>query len=363
MNLSAYTQGKNNNFNAIRMLAALAVLVTHSFALAVGTGDAEPFTASLDMNLGTVAVDVFFITSGFLVTNSLLTRQSALEFVWARCLRIFPALLVMLVLTVFGAGLIFTRLPALAYLSDKAVYVYFLKCATLIFGIDWSLPEVFDNNPYKSAFNGSLWSMPYELRMYASLLLLWLVLRMVRGVRIKVFGAAIVVSAVASALAFVGLHFTSAVQYQGVKLFFMFFTGAAFFVLRDRIVLMPAVFFGGLLALVLAAGLDKQLFFLAYTLGIAYLLFYLAYVPAGAVRHYNRVGDYSYGMYIYAFPVQQAIAASIPGVSVAAMIGLSAVVTLALAVLSWHLLEKRALGLKGLYVGHTRKWLGFGQPG
>lgn len=98
MKLSHYTQGRDNNFNLIRIVAAMAVLITHSFAL---TGLAEPFRDSLGMSMGDIAVDIFFITSVFLVTASILTRQSALEFLWARILRIYPALLVMLFITVF----------------------------------------------------------------------------------------------------------------------------------------------------------------------------------------------------------------------------------------------------------------------
>jgi len=108
----------------------------------------------------------------------------------------------------------------------------------------------------------------------------------------------------------------------------------------------------------LASALDRRAFFVVYSLAAPYLLFYFAYVPGGFIRHYNRVGDYSYGVYIYAFPVQQTIAALIPGVSVLSMFLLSASVTLTLAMLSWHLLERYALGLKGYYVGHTRRLLG-----
>jgi peptidoglycan/LPS O-acetylase OafA/YrhL len=84
----------------------------------------------------------------------------------------------------------------------------------------------------------------------------------------------------------------------------------------------------------------------------------MAYVPSGQIRNYNRLGDYSYGLYIWAFPVQQSIAALIPGVSVAYMIVISATVSIILAVISWHLVERRALNLKAHYVGHTRRWFG-----
>ena len=134
MTLSHLSQGRDNNFNLIRIVAALVVLVTHSFAL-VGE--------SIGMTIGLIAVDVFFIVSGFLVTASLLTRQSTIEFLWARALRIFPALLVMLLLTVFVLGPFFTSLPLSSYFSDRTTYDYLLKCSTLFTGVVYKLPGVF----------------------------------------------------------------------------------------------------------------------------------------------------------------------------------------------------------------------------
>ena len=79
MKLANYAHGRDNNFNLVRILAALAVLITHSFALASGTGDAEPFRERLGMTMGAIAVDVFFITSGFLVTaNQKYVRESVI---------------------------------------------------------------------------------------------------------------------------------------------------------------------------------------------------------------------------------------------------------------------------------------------
>ncbi|MBK7416029.1 MAG: acyltransferase [Dechloromonas sp.] len=104
--------------------------------------------------MGLMAVDVFFITSGFLITGSLLKRGGAIEFIWARALRIFPALVVMLVITVFGMGLFVTTLPVDQYLTSKQVYSYFVYCATLFFGVAYDLPGVFTDNPYKNASTG-----------------------------------------------------------------------------------------------------------------------------------------------------------------------------------------------------------------
>lgn len=359
MKLSSFTRDRDNNFNLIRIVASLAVLITHSFALAIGSGDAEPFRDSLGMTLGSIAVDVFFVTSGLLVTGSLLTRQSAVEFAWARLLRIFPALVVMVALTVLGLGSFFTSLQLVTYLTDSKPYAYFLKCSTLVAGVAYDLPGVFEGNPYGNAVNGSLWTMPYELSMYGLLLLGWVTVRIGKSFGLGLFKLTLVSAAAAAGailLLATPLHFN--VDMLFTRLFFMFFSGAAFYVLKDHIELSERAFFGCVLALVFSVMTGKlQLFFAFYVITIAYVLLYLAYIPSGHVRKFNLVGDYSYGVYIYAFPVQQSVAALMPGISVFVMVVISATVTLICAALSWHLLERRALGLKGLYVGHTRRIL------
>lgn len=358
MKLSNFTQGKDNNFNLIRMIAALAVLVTHSFVLAIGTSDAEPFKQSLGMTMGSIAVDIFFVTSGFLVTASLLIRQNTIEFFWARILRIAPALLIMLILTVFGLGAYFTSLPLSSYISDSKTYVYFLKCATLITGVSYQLPGVFDGNPYKSAINGSLWSLPFEVKMYAILAVVWVALRVTQCDRIRTIKVAILAGAcIAGSLVIVG-HFYPPAKGEFTNLFYLFFSGAAFYVLKQYIVLSRWIFWLFSIALLSSALANTDAFFVVYKLTIAYVLLFIAYIPSGWIRKYNRLGDYSYGVYIYAFPVQQSVAALIPGVSVLSMIMISAATTIFLAVLSWHIIEQRALGLKGLYVSHTRRIIG-----
>jgi len=106
MLLSDYANNKDNNFNLIRLLAAVAVLFGHSYALLRLD---EPLAVSLHTSLGSIAVDIFFIASGYLVGGSLLFKQSLRDYFLARILRIYPALIVMLLLTVFGLG-VFLRI-------------------------------------------------------------------------------------------------------------------------------------------------------------------------------------------------------------------------------------------------------------
>ncbi len=354
MKLSDYVaQGRDNNFNLIRLVAALSVLVTHSFAIATGNQLAEPLRDSLGLTMGDIAVDVFFTTSGFLVTASLLVRQSFIEFVWARALRIYPALWVMLLLTVFGLGVFFTTKPLSVYFTTPQTYVYVAKCAVLFFGLAYNLPGVFEANIYPGAVNGSLWSMASEVRLYAILVLGWLALRLVREHRITLFKAMVVGFAGLAGVAVLILHLRQDDAGQFPRLFYMFFAGSAFYVLRHRITVSPWLVLALSLALIATIG-NTFGFVLAYLLSIQYLLFYLAYVPAGFIRHYNKLGDYSYGIYIYAFPVQQSISALMPGISILKMTAIAMPLTILLAVLSWHLLEKHALSYKDHYVGHTK---------
>jgi len=299
MKFSNFTQGRNNNFNLIRMLAAYAVLVTHSFALAIGTGNAEPFQGSLGMTMGSIAVDILFLTSGFLVTTSLLTRQSTIEFVWARVLRIFPALFAMHFLTVIGLGSFFTTLAWPSYFEDPKLYKYLLKYLILITGYAYELPEFFAHKPYKNTVNSSLWTIPYEIIMYVTLAITWACLHVMPKYRSQVFkGTVISGTAISCLLVFLG-HFNITANNHFIWLFFMFFTGSAFFILKNRIVLSHFIFFIFMITFLLAT-LNRNFFIIVYVVNLAYLLFYVAYIPSGILREYNKLGDYSYGFYIYA---------------------------------------------------------------
>lgn len=222
MKLSNFTEGRDNNFNLIRIIAALSVLVSHSFTLSVGTTDAAPFVGAIGISLGSIAVDCFFITSGLLVTASLLKRQNIIDFLWARTLRIFPALVIMLCLTVFGLGVFFTSMPLGSYLTDFATYKYFFKCATLIAGVSYTLPGVFDGNPFDNSVNGSLWTMPFEVRMYIILVFTWAVLQTIRKISSNIFGIAIIVFTTTSGAALLLSELSFEHESKFLRLFYMF---------------------------------------------------------------------------------------------------------------------------------------------
>ncbi len=347
--LSFYAIGKDNNFNLLRFFAAGLVLMSHSFALSIGSSEAEPLSQSLNITFGTIAVDIFFITSGFLVTASLLHRNSLWAFIRARFLRIYPALIVAISFCVFIVGLYFTSLSTAAYLGDYEIYRFFVKNVILLDGIDYSLPGVFENIPYKNAVNGSLWTLPFEIKAYLLLAFLGAVyLGLKKFIKKEYFENFLALMGVIGISLYLVNHYILLMDTITLRLFSMFFIGSTYYILKDKVLISHKIFWIILIA-IFCSTYDKDSFYLVYTLGIAYIVLYLAYVPSGKIREFNRLGDYSYGLYIYAFPVQQSVAALIPSVSVLKMFTLSFGITLLLSMLSWHFIEKKFLKLKDKY--------------
>ena len=355
MKITDYVDGRDNNFNLLRILAALAVLISHSFVLALGPDGEEPLRAELGTSLGSIGVDIFFVASGFLVTRSLLMRQDALEFFWSRVLRIYPALVMMTLLTVLVLGPVMTALTLTEYFSKPTTFLYFLKNASLLHGVAYQLPGVFDSTPYPHAVNGALWSLPFELGMYLILFVVWCLLRVLKSLRVTYFAYFILFFFAMSTINYLPRGFASQSGTYLHGLLFMFFAGASAFVMRDKIVLRPLVFYAALVFLVLSTKFFSSVFFLIYSLCLPYLVLYVVFVPAGIARQYNRLGDYSYGLYIYAFPVQQTVAAFFPQISVWNMIWMSGGITMVLAVLSWHCLERHSMTYRALCIETSRR--------
>jgi peptidoglycan/LPS O-acetylase OafA/YrhL len=357
--LSEYAVGRDNNFNLIRLMAALSVLFSHSVAALGLPSSREFFFDHLGLSLAEMAVDVFFVTSGFLVAGSLVNRGDVIAFLWARALRIYPAIWVMLILTVFVLAPALTTLPLADYFASPKTHDYFVKCATLIGGVRYSLPGVFETNPLKSEFNGSLWTLPIELRLYCYLAAGWLVLAAAPAIRMRAMSvAAPIVACAYLVLILRGRLFGAPFNAADTRIF-MFLYGTTLYLWRDRVPMSPGILFAAL-ACLLIASVNEQAFFVVYVVSLAPLVLHLAYLPKGRVLAFNDWGDCSYGVYIYAFPIQQTLAFLFPGMPLIAMILVSAAITLGVAALSWTLIERRALALKGDFAAATSRAFNLG---
>ena len=348
MVLEGFVKGRNNNFNLLRMVAAFSILIFHSFSLPYQ--ETQKFFSFHIGDIDDFFVHIFFVTSGFLVTASLLHRQSLADFLWARALRIFPALFFMLVLSVILIGLFFSTLSFRDYFTNTDVYYYFVKCLTLFSGVVYHLPGAFSENP-TTAINGSLWTLPYEVKLYALLASGWVALKIISPLKneklFKVFISIIYISLALYLLVSIVL----VEEYsEGKVVRFMFFAGSFFWVFRSHIIIRTSIFILLVLLLSLSAYFNMTVFKITYLASLPYIVFYLAYIPNGIVRKYNGLGDYSYGVYIYAFVIQQAIIAVTPNINGSTLVMYSSVVTLFIAIISWHFVEKKALGYKRTFI-------------
>jgi peptidoglycan/LPS O-acetylase OafA/YrhL len=357
--LSEYAVGRDNNFTLLRFSAAMTVLFAHSVAVLGLPPDSEFFFQRLGFSLGEMGLDMLFVTSGFLVTASLVVRQDLIAYLWARILRVYPGMWVMLVLTVFVLAPALTSLPRGDYYASPLTWEYFRKCATLIGGVRYSLPGVFETVPLKGEFNGSLWTMPVEVRMYLYLAAIWVALAVAPTLRLKAMRIVLPLSA-AVLIAIVLSQRLTGGAYNGANIrVFMFLYGSSLFVWRDRIPIGPWLL-GGILAALVLASFDKTIFFVVYAACLAPLVLHLVYVPGGRIRAFNDWGDYSYGVYIYAFPVQQTLAFLFPAMTLPMMMGSSAFVSVAIAIVSWKLIEERALARKGDFAEATSRAFNLG---
>ena len=169
LRLGDLTGGRDNNILLLRFVAALAVILFHCYALTGRWTDEPLWKAAPELNLGAIGVKMFFVISGFLVTQSWITRQRLDQFVVARVLRIYPALVAATLWTIALAALS-SYLPATAFFTHPQTGDYFWRTALAVDTRE-GLPGAFAGNPFPHAVNGSLWTLPIELRLYLALAL------------------------------------------------------------------------------------------------------------------------------------------------------------------------------------------------
>jgi peptidoglycan/LPS O-acetylase OafA/YrhL len=337
-------EDRNNNCTLIRLCAALLVLFGHSWPLVHGVTSHDPLSeisrSFLPWSLGLpgIAVSAFFLLSGLLITRSYLERNQLGAFLEARALRIYPALIACVLVCVFLLGLLQTKLPVDSYLTNKATLNYLSHNTSLIFNIKYRLPGLFDELPFKG-INGNLWTLPYEIWMYAVTALLGLLTVLRRQMLFNCTAAAVVI------IYMLGLwpeDFTwNALERLGV----FFLIGAFFFVNKRHIWLSPLVV--AILLTATVASYGSSAFNPTCVLFLAYLLIFAAFYPPLNLPSVDRYGDISYGIYLYSFPIQQTLINQLQLSSPWTLFFCSFPFVVACAIISWILVEKPMLAQKG----------------
>lgn len=164
------TNNRPSGFDYLRITLAVSVILCHSFETCYGVEFNAGAWASSWRFLITFILPSFFCLSGFLVAGSMLRTKDLQVFIALRGMRIFPALIVEVILSAFLIGPIFIQLTLYQYFSSKLFFAYILN----IFGyIHFFLPRVFTSNPAKTV-NMQLWTIPYELECYIVISIAWL---------------------------------------------------------------------------------------------------------------------------------------------------------------------------------------------
>ena len=331
--------GRDNHLNLIRALAAVGVLVSHAYPLVLGEGSVAPLKALFDENLGSICVVIFFAISGFLVVKSAERKNDPLLWAYARAARIMPGLIVALIVIVTVLGPAVTSVSVLDYVMDPHVYFYVLRNASLVHQ-QTNLPGVFENAPLWPTVNGSLWTLHAEALCYLAVFSCILIARgKLRAILIIAVGIFLFVYALSTVTGekYTWSYFNSGALKYGLP----FSIGVLCALHQGRIPLTLPIFAG--LAVLWFAFRDTALAYEVLALAISYGTFWAAFRFKGRLLIYNRVGDFSYGLYIYAWPIQQlGIEWQITHTPLQNILW-SFPITLALAVASWHFVERPSI--------------------
>lgn len=334
---------RSNNFDFLRLLFASLVIVSHSYPL-TGKAEAIGILTHGQLSLGSLSVDCFFIMSGYLIMTSLQRSKSPQEYMWKRLLRLYPAYIALLLLTMLFLPIVYEGVDIF---DEKTFWSYFPNALSL-YKIHYEVNGVFENNPYPQAINGSLWSLSYEFTMYIALLFLF-PLRKFKYLNVLV----IIIFLLSFYFSVTNTHILGytmkKILLQPVefyKLCTCFMAGSALVFINLKKI--NFLWVKCLLFLILIISLYIEIY--KYINPIILPLFILL-VGTSTTKYLStigkRLGDISYGVYIYGFIVQQTLMYYF-GLETLELTLSGIVITYVLAYGSWHLIEKKMLTYKNL---------------
>ncbi len=334
------THGRPTGFDYMRIVLALSVVCWHTIVVTYGVSFQTDVWRTPEYRLLIAGIlPSFFALSGFLVAGSLERSKTIAGFLYLRVIRIFPALVVEIALSAILLGPLLTKLTLRQYFHDPVLFHYFLNC----FGdIHYKLPGLFVRNPATGLVNGQLWTVPYELNCYIYLSGL-AILGITKAPKMFVL--------IISGLIIYGIvdylrgQDRTGESLHGNQLVLCFLIGVLVYKFRavipyDRRLAVFAIIVSLITFWIPGGGLLSPL-------PVTYATVFLGLTNPRKIS-LLETGDYSYGIFLYGFPIQQAVVAT-------GLLPLNGWITLAVALpivlvvafCSWHLCEKHMLNLKG----------------
>lgn len=329
---------RNNNFLLLRLAAAMSVVVGHSFPLSPKQCETcidHLRAVGSPVPLHGLGVLVFFAISGFLILRSA-TTQGLQAFVRSRLLRILPGLAVCVVLTAFVIGPIYSTLRVEDYFGLLSPYDYVLRAISFTRHPAFELPGVaFTSTRFGTTVNGSLWTIPLEMRLY---ILAAIVALASRYLRVPAWVAILSIVLLAAAVDTT----TIVPDEDGYRLAWLFGLGASMFACKRWIPMHWTVMLLILLAWLISRGTTVEA--AAFNLLVAYGTMYLAFLPKLVLP--PGIRDYSYGIYLYAFPIQQMVGHAFPSFGPYALMTACIPLVWMAGMASWFAVESPALKFK-----------------
>lgn len=338
----------SNQFDAIRLFAAFLVLIGHCFELHSpitkgGIGDPMLYLTGLE-SLGGVGVIIFFSVSGYLVADSMLRTKHGFEFLWKRVLRIYPALTVLVVISIFLVGPLLSRLSLYEYFSNELTWHY---AKNLIFVFQPYLPLMLEGNPLPKGINGSLWTLAIEVKLYFILAVLCFlgnsVWRQIAiGIYVLLFLVLFYWHFFIQPLANV-LYFETS-GYAALKLWSAFLIGNCIriYALEGQLLKLVLINFA---VFVICVFFKKAYSWFAFTSLLSFCVIYVGIIKSKRNYSWKKL-DISYGVYLWAFPVQQCLLNYFPEINFYLFVICTIMATVTLAYCNWIFIEYPALRFK-----------------
>ncbi len=341
-----------NNFDIIRILFAWLVIISHSYILSGSKScDWVCEMSNHYINMSYFGVKGFITISGFLIFKSLQRSPNILDYLWKRVLRIYPGLLMVLLITTFMAYLIYK--PGNSYFNFNTEAIQYILNNLTLYHNQWRIHGVFDNNS-NTAINGSLWTMGFEFFFYLVLLCLFPIRKYSNVILILL--AIVIMAGLYCNLYYIdqirGIDFKLRMDFI-FELGVFFMTGAFWGVLEWGSIPNKNILLG--FAIVQMA---VVIYFKANPIWLCLSLpFIVLHIGQQGSQFANwiheNIEDPSYGMYLYAVPVQQVIVYLFHP-SVFVLLWTSTIISFTLGIVSWKMIEKKMLRFKNLFAFRTR---------